>query len=66
MFTPDLPIVVKVGYAEAGYGKMMFKESGSLADFKGYELMIDRDIFFNFNFILKRVVQMEIKFFKNI
>jgi hypothetical protein len=36
MFTPELPIVVKVGYAEAGYGKMMFKDNGALTDFKGY------------------------------
>jgi hypothetical protein len=26
------------GYAEAGYGKMMFKEGGALNDFKGYLL----------------------------
>lgn len=48
MFTPDPPLVgnfspvltthilVKVGYAEAGYGKMMFKDSSALGDFKRY------------------------------
>jgi len=35
MFTPELPVVVKVGYAEAGYGKMKFDNSDDLNDFKG-------------------------------
>jgi glutathione synthase/RimK-type ligase-like ATP-grasp enzyme len=34
MFTPDLPIVVKVGSAEAGYGKIKITEPGQLADFR--------------------------------
>jgi len=35
LFTPELPVVVKVGYAEAGFGKMKFENSGDLNDFKG-------------------------------
>jgi len=35
LFTPSLPVVVKVGYAEAGYGKMKFEDSGDFNDFKG-------------------------------
>jgi len=35
LFTPELPVVVKVGYAEAGYGKMKFENGGDLNDFKG-------------------------------
>jgi synapsin len=36
MFTPEFPIVVKVGYAQAGYGKMLFKSSEEgFSDFKG-------------------------------
>jgi len=35
LFTPSLPVVVKVGYAEAGYGKMRFENSTDFNDFKG-------------------------------
>jgi glutathione synthase/RimK-type ligase-like ATP-grasp enzyme len=35
LFTPSLPVVVKVGYAEAGYGKMKFENAGDFNDFKG-------------------------------
>uniref|UniRef100_A0A6B2L9H5 ATP-grasp domain-containing protein n=1 Tax=Arcella intermedia TaxID=1963864 RepID=A0A6B2L9H5_9EUKA len=35
LFTPSLPVVVKIGYAEAGYGKMKFENQGDLNDFKG-------------------------------
>ena len=31
-----LPIVVKVGYAEAGYGKMKFEQQDQLTDFRRY------------------------------
>lgn len=34
-FTPPLPVVAKVGYAEAGYGKMKFEDQGDLDDFIG-------------------------------
>eukprot|EP01117_Protostelium_nocturnum_P005967 TRINITY_DN2146_c0_g2_i1.p1 TRINITY_DN2146_c0_g2~~TRINITY_DN2146_c0_g2_i1.p1 ORF type:complete len:377 (+),score=141.93 TRINITY_DN2146_c0_g2_i1:746-1876(+) len=34
MFTPDLPIVVKVGTAEAGYGKIRITEREVLQDFR--------------------------------
>eukprot|EP01089_Gocevia_fonbrunei_P012619 TRINITY_DN3032_c0_g1_i2.p1 TRINITY_DN3032_c0_g1~~TRINITY_DN3032_c0_g1_i2.p1 ORF type:complete len:161 (+),score=39.06 TRINITY_DN3032_c0_g1_i2:717-1199(+) len=34
-FTPDPPLVAKVGYAEAGYGKMKFDDSSQLDDFAG-------------------------------
>ncbi|KAH3761985.1 synapsin II [Pelomyxa schiedti] len=35
MFTPELPLVVKVGYAQAGYGKMKFTSQSDLTDFRG-------------------------------
>jgi synapsin len=34
-FTPDFPLVVKVGHAEAGYGKMLFSNNDNFKDFVG-------------------------------
>jgi len=34
MFTPDPPLVVKVGYAEAGYGKIKFDTNEHMADMR--------------------------------
>jgi hypothetical protein len=39
MFTPEYPLVVKVGYAEAGYGKMKFDNQDQLRDFRRYSLL---------------------------
>lgn len=35
-FTPDFPLVAKIGSAEAGYGKMRFMTSDDFGDFRGY------------------------------
>ncbi len=35
-FTPDFPLVAKIGSAEAGYGKMRFQTSDDFGDFRGY------------------------------
>eukprot|EP01119_Soliformovum_irregulare_P022977 TRINITY_DN7953_c0_g1_i2.p2 TRINITY_DN7953_c0_g1~~TRINITY_DN7953_c0_g1_i2.p2 ORF type:complete len:167 (-),score=47.89 TRINITY_DN7953_c0_g1_i2:11-511(-) len=35
MFTPDPPFVLKIGSAEAGYGKMKFDTTENLVDFRG-------------------------------
>ncbi len=34
-FTPDFPLVAKVGHAEAGYGKMLFRDAQGWDDFTG-------------------------------
>jgi len=34
-FTPDFPLVAKIGSAEAGYGKMRFVASNDFGDFRG-------------------------------
>lgn len=34
-FTPDFPLVAKIGSAEAGYGKMRFQTSDDFGDFRG-------------------------------
>jgi len=35
LFTPEPPIVIKVGSAEAGYGKVRIKDADDIRDFKG-------------------------------
>jgi hypothetical protein len=34
-FVPDVPFVAKVGHAEAGYGKMVFRDNPTFTDFVG-------------------------------
>eukprot|EP01130_Rhizamoeba_saxonica_P019148 TRINITY_DN981_c0_g2_i1.p3 TRINITY_DN981_c0_g2~~TRINITY_DN981_c0_g2_i1.p3 ORF type:complete len:163 (-),score=48.05 TRINITY_DN981_c0_g2_i1:686-1174(-) len=41
LFTPEYPIVVKVGSAEAGYGKMKFDATNQFNDFRGCIAMYD-------------------------
>jgi len=42
LFTPNFPLVAKVGYAEAGYGKMKFDTDENFNDFRGL-LAIHKD-----------------------
>jgi hypothetical protein len=41
-FTPDFPLVAKIGSAEAGYGKMRFQTSDDFGDFRGYTTRHDQ------------------------
>eukprot|EP01121_Diplochlamys_sp_Union-15-3_P017460 TRINITY_DN6149_c0_g1_i1.p1 TRINITY_DN6149_c0_g1~~TRINITY_DN6149_c0_g1_i1.p1 ORF type:complete len:278 (+),score=25.24 TRINITY_DN6149_c0_g1_i1:218-1051(+) len=60
LFTPEPPIVVKVGYAEAGYGKMRFDSSEHIRDFRSV-LALHKDYVTAESYITNRAYDLRIQ-----